>query len=133
MGAAFFAASAFDGLLVGFLDPELAGKASLRVSIELDGERVFRAKLRGADAIADLALSLGATPNESLRITLELKTKNASDAASLGLVVAGTGGAPLAGQPAAMLASVPEPRAGLLLVAAALALCWTRRTRQFGQ
>jgi hypothetical protein len=133
MGAAFFAASAFDGLLVGFLDPELAGKASLRVSIELDGARVFRAKVRGAAAIADLALSLGASPNESLRITLELKTKDAADAASLGLVVAGTGGALLAGQPAAMLASVPEPRAWLLLLAFGLALLRAARPRQFGQ
>jgi hypothetical protein len=132
LDSAFFAASAFNGLLVGFLEPELTGKASLRVSIEADGKRVFRAKVRGADAIADLALSLG-VPNQSLRITIELKTKSAADAAALALVVAGTGGALLASQPAAMLASVPEPHAWVLLVAVVLALRWALHARQFGQ
>jgi hypothetical protein len=109
--------SAFDSLVVGFAEPALTGKVSLRVTIVADGESVLRARVRPAAALADLIVSLDVVPS-SLRIAFEAKTNGAA-AAAFGLVVGGTGGVALAG--------VPEPRVWLVLLA--LVLLVRRATR----
>jgi hypothetical protein len=122
LDVSLFAGSGFDSLVIGFLDPVLGSTASLRITIEVDGQSVLKGKLKGGDgsSLDDRVLELGMLPSESVRIALEMKTRQGSDFASLDFVVGGAGGV--------ALAAVPEPRAWWLLAAAgALARALTRR------
>jgi hypothetical protein len=75
-------------VVIGFFEPTLAGRTSLGVSVWLDGDEVFRAKLPGKASLENLVLPLPSAPSESLRISIEMKGRAASSAASLGVVVA---------------------------------------------
>jgi hypothetical protein len=123
LGALMFspAGSAYDDLLVGFLDPTLGSTASLRLVIEVDGRSVFKIKLRGSTgpvALDDLVVELAALPEESLRIAIDLKTKDAASVGSVDFVVGAAPAIPPQDPPELALAAVPESRAWLLLGAA---------------
>ena len=121
LGTALLGASAFEGLVIGFLDPTLTSTASLRLAIEVDGKAVYRAKLRGSDtaALDDRLVQLAMLPAGSLRIVLDMKTKDPASAAGLDFLVGGVGGA--------TLAAVPEPRAWLAVLATGFAVAWGQR------